>query len=79
MNIKKFHLKIHNLDQLLLMILQHSEISLQIFVSNYLLTVLLVLKLQYLNYQLTDKTLLGNNSFQNQAINQLTLNNFQHK
>ena len=79
MNIKKFHHKILNLDQLLHMILLHLEILLQIFVYKFLLIVLHVIKPLFHKCQLIDKIVLGNNLFQNQVTLLLTLKHLQHK
>ncbi len=68
MNIKKFHLKIHNLVQLLHMIFQHLVISFLIFVFKFKLVQLDVHKLHYQHYQQIELILLGNNLFLNQVI-----------
>ena len=59
MNIKKFLHKIHNLVLSPLMISLLSETSSQISVSKFLSEVLPVHKPLFHNYQLTDKTPLG--------------------
>lgn len=79
MNIKKYHLKIHNLVQLLHMTFQHLVILYLIFVYKFKLVLLDVHKHHYLYFLLIELTQPGNSLFLNQVIKLWIQLNFQIK